>query len=142
VEVFSLLQSSGLLRYCRFHVLRYMRRLHHHLFVGCANIAARSGCPKLALDEVANMLGGGVTQSRKTMIKFVTVLLGHKTGVAQLIVTTTTRGRDSLFTKLMEYNSRLPQQHRVPFFKINGRGQDARTERVQSECSTSWMKAA
>jgi hypothetical protein len=131
VEVFNLLKDFGLLRYCRFQVVRYMRRLHEHLTLRLVQVADRSSCPKLMLNEVANMLGGGVTQSRKTMIKFVTMLLGHKMGVAQLIVTTGTRGRDSLFTKLMEYNNRLPISHRVPFFKINGVGRDAQTERVQ-----------
>ena len=31
VEVFNLLKDFGLLRYCRFQVVRYMRRLHEHL---------------------------------------------------------------------------------------------------------------
>ena len=95
-----IMSNEGLRKMLRFDLAPFLLRVHEH---ATQNMAASQQMQYGALDygDTIKMYGGGKTQARKTPLKLCAFIMCRMMGVATIVLTTNTSGRDDLFGKFL-----------------------------------------
>ena len=101
-----IMSNSSLRAKLRFDLAPFLLRVHENV---TQNKDASKECLYGSLDygDTIKMYGGGKTQARKTPLKLCAFVMCRMIGVATIVLTTNTSGRDDLFGKFLELLGKL-----------------------------------
>lgn len=105
------LQSTGLASLCNFDVVATARKFYANIAAGVDAFARGDK------DYETQMFGGGLTQTRKTLLILLVIMLQHSIELPSLVLGRFRNGRDTLDAKLAEYLTRVRESE--PFSKLH-----------------------